>query len=104
MNIDFTQIITDLDGNPVLESEATPLTLRKVAINSLLGTFTSQGGQPEQQSGETKVRLASLAQRIHSEPSDATLTIEEAALIKERIGKAYAALVVMRAWNMLETS
>lgn len=104
MNVNFTQTITDLDGQPIPESETAALTLRSVAVNALLTTFPMPNGQPEMQSGDMKVRLAALAQDIHRNPAEVALTIEDAALLKERIGRAYAPLVVMRAWHMLEAA
>ncbi len=53
-------------------------------------------------SGEEKVRRAALAQRIYTSKEPLALKVEDVALIKKLVGKAYAPLVVMRAWSILD--
>lgn len=105
MLIDFSKSITDFNGNPVKDGEgegAKILTLSTVAINALLGTLPDQNGRPEQLSGEGKVRHAALAQSIYNSAGDMDVKLEDLALLKERIGRSYGPLTVLRAWSILE--
>lgn len=101
MKIDFSAKITAFDGTDILEDDK-PVTLAIVAVNALVTPLPDQRGQPEQIDGMTKVRNASLAERIFKDGKKADLTVEEVALIKERVGRAYGPLAVMRAWSLLE--
>jgi len=99
--IDFTQTITDLDGKPVPSGDAkTPnLTLGAVAVNALEATLEEDRGQ----SGAEKFKADELARKVYKAKA-AVLTVEEIALIKTRIGKAYGPLVVGSAWRLLDPS
>lgn len=101
MKIDFTQPILDLDNKPVME-EGKAVTLKKLAINSLLAVLIDERQQPEQLDGETKVKHSLLAQTIYSKPENVELKAEEVALLKSRIARMYSPWSVMRAWNLLE--
>lgn len=101
MNINFNAPILNLDGNEITEG-GEAVTLRSVAINALLATLADGAGRPEQLGGTEKVRLATLAQAIHSAEDELDLEVEDVALIKERIGRAYQPLAVMQAWKLLE--
>lgn len=94
--IDFSQTIKDLNGNPVLD-EKTPLTLGAVACNSLLATFKDE---PNLQ-GADKTKRFALALKINGK-AQVALKVEDVTLLKTLIGKAYAALVVGQAWEMLD--
>lgn len=94
--IDFSQPINDLSGNPVLDGE-TPLTLGAVACNSLLATFKDE---PNLQ-GTAKAERFALALKINGK-AQVSLKVEDITLLKTLIGKAYAALVVGQAWEMLD--
>lgn len=96
MKIDFSAPILDLDGKPI-EGD---LTLGSLSVNALLATLMDHG-QPEQLSGTEKVRQAVLAQKIHSEKT-IDLQAEDVALLKDRIGRSYAPLAVMQAWQLLD--
>jgi hypothetical protein len=92
MKIDFSAAITDLDGNPIPE-----LTLGLMATNALMGNFDDERSL----SGDDKVRRFKLAQRVHH-ASEVDLTVEDVALIKKLIAKAYATLPCARAWELLD--
>lgn len=100
MKIDFGASILDLDGEPLMEGE-NPITLAAVSVNALLATLTDAQGQPEQLSGEDKVKSATLAQAIHT-VGTVDLEAEQVALLKGRIGRLYGPLLVMQAWNLLD--
>lgn len=101
MRINFSAPIANLDGSPVMEGDR-PMTLGNLAINALVATLQGPDGQPEHLDGIGKVRNALLAETIFkaSEPLD--LKAEDIALLKERIGRAYSPLAVMRAWALLD--
>lgn len=94
--IDFSQTMKDLNGNPVLDGE-TPLTLGAVACNSLLATFKDEPNL----SGADKAKRFALALKINGK-AQVALKVEDVSLLKILIGKAYAALVVGQAWEMLD--
>jgi len=52
--------------------------------------------------GEKKFELYNVANKINSCKKEVELTVEEIALIKERIGKSFIIEVIGQAWNLLE--
>lgn len=102
MKIDFNSELTSLDGSALIDG-GSPITLKKVAIEALLGVM-DDGGRPERMLAEQKVRYALLAQSIFSANEPLDLQVEDIAVIKDRIGRAYAPLIVMRAWALLDPS
>lgn len=100
MKIDVTQPIVDLSGRPVPEGaeEGSPvLTLRSAIVTALLTPFKGD----ETMEGPAKLKHFLLAQRVHGDDAP-DLKAEDIALIKARIGKGYAALVVGRAFELLD--
>lgn len=104
MRIDVSRPLTDLAGKPIPGAPDAPhgVTLGGVAIEALLATLLDRAGTAEKLDGAAKVRHATLAQTIHQASGFVDLPIEDVALIKDRIGRAYAPIVVMRAWEILE--
>lgn len=96
MKINFDQVLKELDGKSIVDNNQKELTLKSVACNALSFSFND-----EQISGEDKAKRGLLAMRLYANP-DIDLTIEEVALIKKLIGKAYGPIVVAQAWGMLE--
>ena len=90
--IDFSQELKNIDGSSLPEA----LTLGAVVQNSLLFPFADE----KDLSGEEKAKRAGLALRIHA--GEGNLTAEDIALCKRLVGKAYAPLVVYRAWQALD--
>jgi hypothetical protein len=106
---DFSAPITDQTGKPVpLCADKTPdcekpMTLGRVVGIALFSTFPDEsdprtGTAP---SGEEKVKRAKLALEVF-DGGQHDLTAEETALAKKLVAKAYAPLVVMRAWELLD--
>ncbi|HEX4039029.1 MAG TPA: hypothetical protein VHX37_13295 [Acidobacteriaceae bacterium] len=98
--IDFTQQLTTLAGTPLPSSPekgASALTLGDVCVNALETPLEADRGV----SGEAKFKLDSLARKIYGK-KDVLLTVDESALLKQRIGQAYGPLVVGQAWRMLD--
>ena len=94
MKINFTAELKTLGG----ESLQPPTTLKEVAVNALLAMLEDE----RHISGEDKAKRWLLATRIYSNPEGVDLAVEEVALIKNLIGKAYLPLIVGQAWQMLE--
>lgn len=111
MKIDFNQDIKGLDGKVVINPETgMELTLAVMAETALVSSLLDRGGQPENLDGMTKARFGRLAQSIFEatgfvEPEKrgaVEIPVEDIATIKDRIGRGYGAIAVMRAWELLE--
>jgi hypothetical protein len=100
MLIDFSTAIRDFDGKEIEDGGV--VTLRSLSINALLAPLADASGRPEQLPGTEKVRLATLAQAIHTSAEKLDFKAEDITLLKERIGRAYSPLIVMQAWKLLE--
>jgi len=97
VKIDFSSQITALSGEAICIEEK-PMTLGHMAIEALCAPLPN-----EQTSGEQKVRRAKLAERIFGSSAPIDVSVEDVALIKDRIGQGYpSALLVMRAWSLLD--
>lgn len=101
--IDFTQTIKGLDGKAIVPSVQnggdgkTPVTLSDVCVNAL----ESQLQTDAQMSGQEKFKLDQLAHKIYNQ-KHVDLSIEEIALIKERVGKVSPTIVVGAVWGILD--
>lgn len=108
MKIDFDKALTALDGTPIRtpKEDGTPgdiMTLGLMAINVLLTTLIDERtGQAENVQPVEKVRYAKLAQDIYSAKGPIEISVEDVALLKDRIGRAGAPLAVARAWALLD--
>lgn len=112
MATDWTQPVLDQDGKPacreaLLRDDKTgkPLdcpreqiaTLGWYARTALNATFPDETNL----SGDDKAKRGGLAQSLVG-ATEVKLKVEDLALIKKLIGKAYGPLVVYQAWEMLE--
>jgi hypothetical protein len=96
MKVDFNRGLIDLEGEVIKNAKGESATLKGVTIDALLVAY-----QDEQNlSGEDKVKRFALASKINKGTDE--VTVEEISLIKKLIGKAYSALVVGQAWDILE--
>ena len=109
--LDMTAVLIDDTNKPIPDTtfitnedpactKCPPLTLGTAAYHALFAMT-----QEEQRSGsvtaEQKWQRAVLAVRIKDDKA-ATLTAEEIALIKSRIGTTYGGMVVLRAYALLD--
>jgi hypothetical protein len=85
--------ITDLEDKPFPDGA----TLRTVLLGACLNTLRAD----ELMDAKQKVELYLLSKKIASK-GDADLAIEEVALLKDRVGKAYNPLVVGRVYEILD--
>ena len=97
MKIDFARELMNLKGKPMtLEGE--PGTLGLVAATALIAQ-----GADETLTGEQKLKCFRLARRISDADGPVVdITVEDAALIKERIARLYPPLVSGQAWHMID--
>src|SRR5262245_40116210 len=96
MKIDFSAVIKDLDGEAVKDGEK-DATLGRVACTALLASFADERNLP----AEDKVRRFRLAE-IAAKGGAREMKVEDVALMKKLIGKAFAPLVVGRAYDIIE--
>jgi len=101
MKIDFQQTLMGLGDEPLMEGDK-PATLGTVSIAALLNAIPGPNGQPEELSGEAKVRQAVLAQNIFKATGPLDVSVDDVHLLKQRIGRMFTPLAVMRAWNLLD--
>jgi hypothetical protein len=109
--IDMTTVVTSDDGQPIPDisdmtpedpgcKKCRPLTLGLAAYHALAAVTAN-----EQRDGlpttEEKWQRAALAVRVKTD-QHATLSVEEIALIKARIGIIYGGIVILRAFPLLD--
>lgn len=100
MKIDFSKPILDLAGMPVKQTEAADspdATLATVATGALMATFPDE----RELSGTDKAARFHLAMKL-TNGGDVDLKVEDVALLKNLIGKAFGPLVVGRAYDLLD--
>jgi hypothetical protein len=105
--IDFTKPITQLDGKPLLDAAGKPVdtTLAMVAETALLASY-----QDEQNlSADDKIKRFGIAKKISDAAANqlqahgkVELSVEELAMLKKLIAKAYNPLITGRAFEILD--
>jgi len=98
MKVDFSQKFKDFDGKAIKALNGKDADLRGAAVDALNALFMDEQGL----SGEDKVKRYTLAKKVCANDDPVDVTVEEVALIKKLVGKAFAPLIVAQAWNMLE--
>lgn len=96
MKINFSAPIRDIRGEPIIEADK-PVTLGSVSCQALLATYQDE----KEISGKEKVERFTLA-ALCSNETEADVSVEDVALLKKLIGKAYGPLVVGRAYEIIE--
>lgn len=98
MKLDFTKVLVGLNKEPLKQKDNTDhATLGYVCTEALMATYRNE----EQLSAEKKVGRYKLAQKIVGE-GEIELSVEEVALLKELVGKAFGPSVVGPAYELLE--
>lgn len=101
--IDLTQELRDAQGRPFIyqiepdPAKPRPMTLADACVNALETTTQDDS----RLTGEQKFKMDELARQILSK-SATPLTVEQIAILKERIGKIYSPAVIGAAWRLLE--
>jgi len=96
MKIDFSAAIKDFDGDAVKDGDK-EATLGRVACTALLASYADE----QNLAAEDKVKRFRLAE-IAAKGGEREVKVEDVALIKQLIGKAFAPLVVARAYDIIE--
>jgi hypothetical protein len=96
MKLDFGKVLTGLDGTPIKFGDK-DATLGLIAVEALCAVY-----QDEQNlTGEEKCKRAALAEVAYKANGE-DVSVEDVTLIKKLIGKAYAPLVVKKAYDIIE--
>lgn len=100
MQFDMTQPIRLLDGSPAMQKRGDvmePVTLRSVIQEALLITLAGD----DKLAGAAKAKHFQLALRVQASDT-VDLSVEDRAMLKDRIGRAFPPLTVGRAYEMLD--
>lgn len=101
MKIDFSAKMTDLAGEVVKvndKGEEKDWLLSNVVTNALTVALP---GDDKLEAPE-KLRMGILAQEVYGK-AEIAVSPEDVTLIRERVGKAYGPLVVMKAYELLDS-
>lgn len=97
MRLDFSTTLLGLDGKPLKEGD------KEVRLGEFCATALLTPYQDEKElSGDEKVKRFKIAEKIYN-GGEQDLTIEEAALLKKLVAKAFAPLIVGRIYGLLES-
>ena len=97
--VDFTQTLVGIDGKPLNGDVKPALTLGDIAVTALHSTIE----EDKTMSGLDKFKMDELARKVYKSKV-ATLSVEDLAAIKARIGKIYGPLVIGATWRLLDPS
>lgn len=97
MKLNFSAVINDLEGNPCKDAKGDNATLGSITVEALMATF------PDEQNllGADKVKRFRLAEQAFKGGTQ-EVEVDDVALLKTLIGKAYGPLVVGRAYDLIE--
>ena len=96
MKIDFSAAIKDLDGDAVKDGDK-DATLGRVACTALLASYADEQNLP----AEDKIKRFRQAETA-AKGGAQEVRVEDVALIKTLIGKAFAPLIVGRAFDIID--
>ena len=100
MKINFRQPFVNLDGSPLLTADGkAPDLISTKVLDALLMPPTTQ---LDNVGGQDKITRYQLAQKIYSATAEVDITVEEAALIKQLIGRFFGPLVVAQTWALID--
>jgi len=97
MLINVTETLKQFDGTPikdVVKGEAVDATVRQAIVNALMSPA-------EKDTGLEKVKKYDLAMRVYKE-DEVEFSAEEAAMVKEVVGKLFAPIVVGQLFKLLD--
>jgi len=101
MKIDTSTILRALDGSALpfkaTNGDARDMTLKDALIEACMGILKGD----DSQTGAQKLELFNLAQTIFKSHPQPDLTAEDISVLKDRVGKAYPALIVGRVYEAL---
>lgn len=99
MVIDFTRVLTDLDDKVMIDAQTEDvISLRLICTNALLAQYNDETNL----SGEEKFLRYQLAKKVNcGKPID--ISPEDVVKIRTLIGKGYGALIVGKAFELLDS-
>lgn len=98
MKLDFSKALIGIKGVPLKKAGSDEdVDLKHIAVEALLAQFQDEPNLP----GEKKMKRYALAEKI-SVPGEVELEVEEVALLKDLIGKAFGPAVVGPAFKVIE--
>lgn len=101
-HINFNQTLKGFDGKVIQTGgdakSSRPMTLGDAAIVALETPIEDD----RKDTGDEKFKRDMLARKIYLDAPSVVLTVEETALIKERIGKIYGPIVVGATWPLID--
>lgn len=100
MRVEITKVIPDYDGKPIKET-ARDGSEHDLTYREVFSTALNAGLPDEKILPEEKSRAYQITHKIFA-GKDVSLTVDEAALIKERVGKIYNPLVYGRVCDELD--
>jgi hypothetical protein len=106
MTIDFTTVLKDQDGKPLLDlmtmqnngNTEVALTLGRACAHAL-----NVQGQNEELSGEEKYQRGALAFKVR-DADKCELKAEDIVLLKKQLAKLYTPIVIYRAYPFLDNA
>jgi hypothetical protein len=101
MRIDFSTRLKDPNAPDQFAKDQAGA---EITLGIVARTALNVDLQDERRSGEDKYRAYKLADEIRCSTSPLELKTEQIALIKERIGKAYAAPIMGQCWDLIEAA
>jgi hypothetical protein len=96
--VDFSQPLRQVDGKEFSDHA----TLGLVCETALTADYQDENTQPATDRAKEKFRRYQLAVKIHGHPVDPDLSLEDLALVKALVGKAYPANIMGPAWSILD--
>lgn len=99
MKRDFSLVLKDIEGNPLLATPERHLTLGEACANALLNTYQEDA----QVSGEEKMRRYELARKVYNK-RPMSVTSEQIVLLKTYVAKLYGPVVVGPVFSALENN
>ena len=96
MKLELTTKIKSIEGE-VLTDKNKEVTLGHVLVESLMANYNN-----EILTGQEKFQRYELAVKVHPTMKVADITVEEAALLKDLVGKAYGPAVVGPVYGLFE--
>ncbi len=96
--VNLNRTFVDLK-NETLKQENVPFTLKEAILTSLVNEF-----QNDTESSDEKVKRFKLMMKVNAATDSVELSSEDITLIKNRVAKAYGALIVGQAHELLENN
>ena len=98
--IDFTQVLKAVTGQPLKQNGADGRTLEDQTLGDVAGIALEQAAPDEHLDGTTKFKRDQLARKIYGNKS-ANLSPDEISVIREAIGRAWGPPQIGAAWPLL---